>query len=197
MNVQALNLQTWPELVLRPDLSIMDHAPAIHHWLATWPDVRIEQDRLKLRNPATEAAVRAALVALMASSATGPAHKTLRLSEGDGGPALFGVFSSLTTYPTKGTSADTQPRRVIFICTLRSTLGRGALGADDLKRLFCLTDTEASVAISLYHGMSVEEISAYHDIRQSTVRWHLDNVRGKTDARDMLALLRLLNLLTP
>ena len=60
-----------------------------------------------------------------------------------------------------------------------------------LKRLYGLSDTEATVAVRLAHGLSVAEISEALDVSHHTTRTHLKNLFAKTNTTQQSALVSL------
>jgi DNA-binding NarL/FixJ family response regulator len=61
-----------------------------------------------------------------------------------------------------------------------------------LQQLFGLTPAEVKVAIRLVAGRSVHDIADELDISHRTVRWHINALLEKTDAKSMADLTRLL-----
>jgi DNA-binding CsgD family transcriptional regulator len=66
-----------------------------------------------------------------------------------------------------------------------------------LRRLYCLTDAEAEVALCVTHGADLKQISEELSISVTTVRTHLQHVFDKTDTHRQAELVRLLLLLSP
>jgi len=66
-----------------------------------------------------------------------------------------------------------------------------------LRRLYCLTEAEAEVALHVMHGADLKQISEELSISLTTVRTHLQHVFDKTDTHRQAQLVRLLLVLTP
>ncbi len=66
-----------------------------------------------------------------------------------------------------------------------------------LRRLYCLTDAEAEVALRVMHGADLKQISEELWISLPTVRTHLHHVFDKTDTHRQAELVRLLLALSP
>jgi DNA-binding CsgD family transcriptional regulator len=66
-----------------------------------------------------------------------------------------------------------------------------------LQSLSLLTPTEREIASQLLCGDSVEAVARHRRLSTETVRWHIRNMIGKTGARNLADLHRILALLLP
>ena len=63
---------------------------------------------------------------------------------------------------------------------------------DEFRRTYNLTKAEASVAVMLAQGKKTQEIANQRQVSEQTVRTQIKNIKAKTSAPDIPALVRLL-----
>ncbi len=85
-------------------------------------------------------------------------------------------------------SIGTRPAVMLFICDPESPVA--GLGA--LRRLYGLTPTEASIALTLASGKSPEDIADTYRIGIGTVRSHIKKILSKTGTRRQAQLVALI-----
>lgn len=125
------------------------------------------------------------LQALIRDAATGGAGGTMQLSGSDGHSALIALVS-----PLPG-SIGIEGGQFALVALQRSDevsgFTEGVIG-----KAFKLTPVQASIALALLKGRSVEDIVQERGIKVSTVRWHLADIFSRTGTSNQRELIHLL-----
>ena len=129
------------------------------------------------------------LTALVREAAAGAQWGAMCLSgrNGEGGaPALI-----------RPLDASEAGRRGLVLIVLGGRELNRWINEATLSKLYQLSQTQASIAIAIFHGQSPEEIASERGIRISTVRTHLAAVFQRTRSKTQRDLIRLIGSLPP
>jgi DNA-binding CsgD family transcriptional regulator len=99
--------------------------------------------------------------------------------------------------PSRRHNADEPPRQPMALVLIIDPDDEPEPATALLRRLYCLTEAEAEVALHVMHGADLKQISEELSISLTTVRTHLQHVFDKTDSHRQAQLVRLLLVLCP
>jgi DNA-binding CsgD family transcriptional regulator len=148
-----------------------------------------DQDRKLALLPAD---VNAKFRTTLQECAAAPRRFFLRLDK-EGEPASrFLVIHPImlsTPAPPVGATLDSAER--YFLVKLRASDFNHGLSPAEIQAAFDLTPMESRLVSELVAGRSLRDIALDCDVKISTMRWHLANVREKTNTRSQVELVNL------
>jgi DNA-binding NarL/FixJ family response regulator len=132
---------------------------------------------------ATHAHENERLRVLIADAAAGGPGGAMRLRGPAGDCALVGVVSPLPR--------SLQDSQGLALVLLKDT-AREQIPCDLFQAVYGLTSAEASLAVALTRGDSPQEIATKRHVRLTTVRTQIRQILGKTEAKNLRDLVRVL-----
>lgn len=130
-------------------------------------------------------ALNSILCAMRSGSAAGTG--ALSIARSSGQPCLGLVLESVAS--EEWANGENQPAIAVYV---RDVSGAPMINADRVQQILGLTRTEASVAMELANGASLEETANSLGIQRSTARAHLRAVFSKTGTRRQTELVRII-----
>lgn len=126
-------------------------------------------------------------ILLAIRSQSGPRTGVLSIARPSGRTCLGLVLESVAS--EEWADGSGQPAIAVYA---RDTSGNPMVSAERIQQVFGLTKTEATVAMDLANGASLEEVANALGMQRSTVRAHLRAVFSKTGTRRQTALVRII-----